>query len=104
MTNEIVEDLCSKIKNELIKSSQEPPKYEEIVLDDGFACMICIKPKFTLKELGYDYKNYEPKVIISILKNVVNELNDFYGDSGIYVDCKVPDKIVQDFLFVVTMP
>jgi hypothetical protein len=104
MSNQIIEDLCSKIKDALIKVSEKPQQYEDVTLDDGFECMVAVKPKFMLKELGYDYKIYEPKVIVSILKNVLNELNNFYGDSGIYVNCNVPNKTVQDFVFVITLP
>lgn len=104
MANNMIDDLVSKLKDEISKVLSEPPKYEDVVLPDGFRCSTFVKPKFMLKDLGYDYTTYDYKEFINIIKNVAYELKNFYIDSGIYLKCTVPNKTVQDFVFEVSMP
>jgi len=95
----MIQDLCSKIKNNISEVLSKPPEHEQITLDDGFCCLVTVKPKYSLTSLGYDHTKLNATELMDTLKSVITELNEYYNEGGIRIQCYLPNKKTKDFVF-----
>lgn len=93
----IATKLYRDLRSEIEKFMSEPPKYEEVTLPDGFSYYSCVKPRFTLASLGYDYNQYTEKETIRRLEKIKGKITEYLNqdmdeDGYITVDYEVPQN------------
>lgn len=105
----IATNVYQTLKLQIDKFMNEPPKYEELTLPDGFSCYVCVKPEFSLLSLGYDYTQYNDIDNNRRLKKIKDRINKHLNkgiedsDDGDIMYIKVVQKN-NDYVFVLSLP